>query len=337
MRRLIALIIIALSLAIESDAKGKDMILPPPLHPGSKIAIVTPASAVADATIDAAIDKLCAKGYAPVVYPHARGKSYGTYATTDARRAAELMAAFNDPDIDAILCSRGGYGTVRLLPMLNADVVRNNPKWLIGYSDISCLHSFMHHAGVASIHGPMAAHLAEEPDSIAATRYLYQALTDPKEIIYNIDSHPYNKPGWAKGRLIGGNLLTINGLSGTQYDILPPDDDADYILFIEDVDEKIHAIERVLMRLHYSGALSKMKGIIIGQFTGYKPIEDFAAMEDMIHHWLLTWGYYNEFDPMPIVYNFPTGHVSANYPMICGAEAELVVTPYRTSLGYTGN
>lgn len=336
MRKLKALIIIAIGLMAASLAEGRGVIMPPPLQPGSKIAIVTPASAIDDAIIDTAVSRLKARGYQTVVYPHARGHEYGTFATTDTQRAAELMDAFADPEIDAILCSRGGYGTVRLLPLLNADIVRNNPKWLIGYSDISCLHAFMHHAGIASIHGPMAAHLAEEPDTIPSTEYLFQALTAPEKIIYNVDSHAYNKPGWAKGRLIGGNLLTINGLSDTQYDILNLDDDTDYILFFEDVDEKIHAIERVLMRLHYSGALSRMKGIVIGQFTEYKPTADFPSMEAMIHNWLLQWGYYNEANPTPIVYNFPTGHIVDNYPMICGAEAELVVTPYRTSLGYTG-
>lgn len=336
MRGLTALIIALATIMVTPFASSKEVILPPPLLPGDKIAIVTPASAVDDAIVDSAVNRLCSRGYQVEVYPHAKGHEYGTFAATDSQRAAELMDAFSNPDIQAILCSRGGYGTVRLLPLLNADVVRNNPKWLIGYSDISCLHAFMHHAGVASIHGPMAAHLAQEPDTIPATEYLMAVLSSPEGITYNIDSHPYNKKGWAKGRLIGGNLLTINGLSDTQFDILLPDDDTDYILFFEDVDEKIHAIERVLMRLHYSGSLSKMKGIIIGQFTEYKPTADFATMEDMIHHWLLKWGYYNEANPMPIVYNFPTGHVSANYPMICGAEAELVVTPYRTSLEYTG-
>lgn len=336
MRKLKALIITALSIMATSSAQSRDMILPPPLHPGSKIAIVTPASAIEDAVIDTAVSRLNARGYEAVVYPHARGREFGTFATTDDQRAADLMEAFADPEIDAILCSRGGYGTVRLLPMLNADTVRNNPKWLIGYSDISCLHAFMHQAGIASIHGPMASHLAEEPDTIPSTEYLFQALTAPDEIVYNVESHDYNKTGTAKGRLIGGNLLTINGLSDTQYDIFKTDDDGDYILFFEDVGEKIHAIERVLMRLHYCGALSRMKGLIIGQFTEYKPTADYDSMEDMISDWLLQWGYYNQGNPMPIAFNFPTGHVTDNYPMICGAEAELTVTPDNTSLTYTG-
>ena len=136
MRKPTELILTALSIMAAFSAEGRGVIMPPPLQPGSKIAIVTPASAIDDAIIDTAVSRLNARGYEAVVYPHARGHEYGTFATTDSQRAAELMDAFADPEIDAILCSRGGYGTVRLLPLLNADIVRNNPKWLIGYSDI---------------------------------------------------------------------------------------------------------------------------------------------------------------------------------------------------------
>lgn len=161
-----------------ASAAGDGFLVPPPLKPHSKIAIVTPASAVKDAVIDTAVVKLIQRGYEPVVFPHAYGKEYGSYTASDQKRAQDLMDAFADPEIDAILCTRGGYGTVRLLPMLNADVVRANPKWLIGYSDISDLHAFMTHAGVASIHGPMAGHLATEPDTIAATEHLFEILAN---------------------------------------------------------------------------------------------------------------------------------------------------------------
>ncbi len=316
------------------SAQTSNVIIPKSIKEGSKIAIISPASSVKDAVIDTAIVKLRERGYEPVVFPHAYGKNFGTHPASDEDRAADLMNAFLDPEIDAILCTRGGYGTVRMLPMLNMDVIRQNPKWLIGYSDISDLHAFMHKAGVASIHGPMCGHIAKEADTIPSTEYLFKVLTDSLPITYELPANDYNKHGHARGRLVGGNLLTINGLSETPYDIMNIGEDEDVILFIEDVSEQIYAIERVLMRMHYSGLLSQVKGFIVGQFTEYRPSEDFASMEDMIHYWLKKWGYYNEHNPMPIVFDFPTGHVTENYPMIVSADTELTVTPQGTTLTF---
>lgn len=336
MRRSLFLLIITSLAVAAAFARQPEMIIPKSLAEGSKIAIVTPASAIESDAVDEAANRLRARGYIPVVYPHAKGKDYGSYAANDSIRAAELMDAFKNPDISAILCARGGYGTVRLLPLLDAEVVRANPKWLIGYSDISALHAFMTHAGVASIHGPMAAHLAEEPDTLAATRRLFEVLADGPEINVVIESDSLNKFGAASGRLVGGNLLTVNGLSETSYDVLNSPELPDPIIFIEDVGEQIYAIERVLMRLHYSGVLNRAKGLIIGQFNKYKPSDDFDSMEEMIHYWLKKWGYYNPHNPMPIVFNFPAGHVSDNFPMICGAQAVVVSSPLGTTLRYSG-
>lgn len=334
MQKLITAIFIIFCNVMAISAQMDNVIIPKSIKEGSKIAIITPASSVKDAVIDTAVEKLRERGYEPVVYPHAYGRNFGTHPASDEDRAADLVNAFSDPEIDAILCTRGGYGTVRMLPMLNMDVIRNNPKWLIGYSDISDLHALMYKAGVASIHGPMCGHLAKEPDSIPPTQYLFQVLTEGLPVTYELPANDYNKPGSARGRLVGGNLLTINGLSETPYDIMNIGEDEDVILFIEDVSEQIYAIERVLMRMHYSGLLSKVKGFIVGQFTEYRPSEDFETMEDMIYYWLKKWGYYNESSPMPIVFDFPTGHVTENYPMIVSADTELTVTPYGSTLTF---
>lgn len=308
--------------------------VPSPLHEGSRIALVTPASAQEDEMIDSAIVKLRAQGYEPVVMKHAYGNRFGSYPATDDERASDLMEAFSNDSIDAIMCTRGGYGTVRLLPLLDKDIIYDNPKWLIGYSDISDLHAFMYHAGVASIHGPMTSHIALEPDSIESTRYLYHILSHSLPLQYNLAPSQYNKPGVAKGRLVGGNLMCINGLAETPYDVMMPGDE-DVILFIEDVGEKIYAIERVLMRLHLNGSLKKVKGLIIGQFTEYTPSKDFHSMEDMIYYWLKKWGYYDGNNPMPIVFDFPVGHVSENYPMPIGAMTELTVVDDGTTVTFT--
>lgn len=337
MFRTIIFFVMALSSIYGSAQQNRNVIIPKAVIPGSKIAIVTPASCIKDELLDSVYDLLSDMGFKPQIYPHAYGKEYGSYPATDESRLSDLMAAFTDPEIDAILCARGGYGCVRLLPHIDKEIIRANPKWLIGYSDISDLHAMIYHAGVASIHGPMVKHLVTEPDSLLATQYLFKVMADSFPISYDLPSHPYDKYGSATGRLVGGNLLTINGLSETPNDVLSIGDKEDAMLFIEDIGEKIYAIERVLMRLHQSGNLAKFKGIIIGQFTEYKPSDDFETMEDMIYYWLKQWGYYDPSNLVPIVFNFPTGHVSDNYPMIVSAETVLEVSPQGTKLTFTGN
>lgn len=314
-----------ISLTSVHGASSRQIKVPTPLHEGSRIALITPASAHQTETIDSAIVKLREHGFEPVVMKYTYGNEYGSYPASDEDRASDIMEAFTNDSIDAILCTRGGYGTVRLLPLLDKDVIYDNPKWLIGYSDISVLHAYMYHAGVASIHGPMTSHIAYEPDSLEATQYLYHMMSNPLPMRYKVAPSEYNKSGKARGRLVGGNLMCINGLAQTPYDIMTPEDSEDIILFIEDVGEKIYAIERVLMRMHLDGTLKRIKGLIIGQFTEYSPSKDFNSMEDMIHYWLKKWGYYDKDNPMPIVFDFPVGHVSDNYPMPVGVMTELTV------------
>jgi len=305
-----------------TNAASQDSItIPRPLKPGSKIAIVTPASYIYEKYINGAVEALEARGYRPVVMPHARGKEFGSFAASDPLRAADLMVAFRDPEVDAILCARGGYGTVRLLEMLDTTVIKANPKWLIGFSDITALHAMMTHLGIASVHGPMCSHLTKKEPTDTSLTYTFALLEDSLPMTYTLPPTRYDMPGYAEGRLVGGNLMVANGLAETEYEILNPTDDA--IIFIEDVGEKIYAVERVLMRLHLSGSLNKAKGLIIGEFTDYKPSDDFESMEAMISHWLKKWGYAS----MPVLFGMPSGHGDVNYPLLLGAKATLSVGP----------
>lgn len=324
-RLFIKSLLVILSGVFTISAYALDFTMPAPLAPGARIAIVTPSSATDSMPVVKAMELLSAQGYEPVLSPHVYGHEYGTYAANDTIRAQELMAAFADPSIDAVMCSRGGYGMVRLLPMLDPGVFANNPKWLIGYSDISDLHALMYHAGVSSIHGPMCGHLGDEKADSLSTAYLLEMLAQPQGWAYQLPSHPYNNLGTSSGTLIGGNFITINGLSETDYDILNRPADEECILYIEEVGEKIYAVERMLMRLHQSGALAKYKGLVIGEFTEYKPSKDFETMEDMIHYWLEQWGYY-DLDDFPIIFDMPSGHGDINYPLILNAPVTLTVT-----------
>lgn len=302
--------------------------IPAPIKPESKIAILTPASYVYEKFIDDAVKALNDRGYRTEVMPHARGKEYGSFAASDELRAADLMRAFTDPEVDAILCARGGYGTVRLLELLDTAAIKANPKWLIGFSDITALHAMMTHLGIASIHGPMCSHLSKKEPSDTSLTYTFAILEDSLPLTYAMTPNQYNIPGHATGILTGGNLMVANGLAQTEYEILNPSEGEGSIIFIEDVGEKIYAIERVLMRLHQSGALKKAKGLIIGEFTNYKPSDDFESMEEMISYWLTKWGYKS----MPVLFGMPAGHGDVNYPLVLGAKAELNVTPEGSSL-----
>ncbi len=321
-RKLTYILMFALAVIASS---AKDFKRPHALEPGARIAIVTPASATDSMPVVRAMELLEAQGYEPVPYPHAFGRHYGTFPANDTLRAQDLMSAFADPEIDAIMCTRGGYGLVRLLPLLDADVIAQNPKWLIGYSDISDLHALMYHAGVQSIHGPMCGHLGDEKADSLSTAYLLQMLQQPEGWTYTLPAHPYNNLGIANGTLVGGNFITINGLAETEYDILNLPASEGIILYIEEVGERIHAVERMLMRLHQSGALSKLKGLIIGEFTDYKATKDFETIEDMIHYWLKEWGYY-ELDDFPILFEMPSGHGDINYPLILNSPVTLTIT-----------
>lgn len=300
------------------------MKFPQSLSPGDTIALISPASSQRTETIDSAIAVLRTWGLEAECLPHAKGRNFGSYPATDEERLADLVEAFSNPKYKAIMCTRGGYGCNHLIEHVDRRIIANNPKWLIGYSDISALHALMRSAGVASIHGPMTSHIANEPDSDRTVQYMKQILFEGLPIEYRSDPAPYDHFGTATGRLVGGNLMVLNGLSGSKFDMLDAGRDEPVILFIEDISEKIYAIERVLIRLHLSGVLDRVQGIIVGQFTEYTHDDNFSTMESMIYTWLRRWGYYQK-ENFPIAFDFPVGHVTKNYPMVEGAMTTLTV------------
>lgn len=308
-------------------------IIPASLHPGSRIAIVSPSSTIDSKWVLQCADSLTARGYEPVIFPHALGKNWGSYPATDQEKLEDLTAAFADSTIDLILCSRGGYGSTRLLPMLDEELIRNNPKWLVGFSDISALHALMAKASVASIHGPMTKPIASPGSQEESVAYLFQILEQGLPLTYTLGNHEYNNYGTAKGRMLGGNFIVVNNLAETPWDVFNLGGNEDVILFVEEVGEKIYAVERMLLRLHQSGALGRVKGIVFGEFTEYKPDENFETMEDMIHYWLNEWGYYDT--QMPILYGFPGGHDDEiNWPVVLGANCTLAIDDNGTTLTF---
>lgn len=298
--------------------KTSDTIYPAPLKPGDKIAVLSPAGPIRETVVDSAVTVMRDMGYEVVVYPHTFGKNGHFSGTTD-ERYADLEAALTDPEIRAIVCSRGGYGVVHNLDRLGRLPLRDDPKWIVGFSDISALHALMASKGIASVHASMTAHIglgADDRDNAV----LFEILRG-KMPHYTFAGSPYNHPGYAEGRLLGGNLAVIADLINTPFDIIHEGT----ILFIEDVSEPIYKIERILYQLRLSGILPNLKGLIIGQFTDYNPDENHGSMEEMIAEMVAPYDY-------PIAFGAPIGHVDHNIPLVEGAMAVLNVGKDATTL-----
>ena len=295
-------------------------ILPPALRPGDRVVILSPSSKIDPYFLRGAAERLRSWGLEPVLAEHAAG-ACGTYAGTADERLADLQQAMDDPTVRAILCSRGGYGAVHLLERLDFTRFARAPKWLVGFSDITALHAACQRAGFASLHAPMARHLTVEPDNDPALRALRDILFGTPHgdtragAAYACPAHRLNRRGKAEGTLRGGNLSVFYGLRGTPWDF-PPEGT---LLFLEDVGERPHAVERMLYNLRLGGVLRRVSGIVVGQFTEYKetltlgkPLLD--AIADVLDDCRC-----------PVCFDFPVGHVTANLPLVCGAQARLEV------------
>ncbi|MDE7475601.1 MAG: LD-carboxypeptidase [Duncaniella sp.] len=299
------------------------VLTPRPLRRGDRIAIVSPAGIIKPQVVYNCLPILADRGWIPYVGLNTFNRE-GTYAGTDDERYEDLEAALLDPDTRAILCARGGYGAVHLLERLDKLPLRDDPKWVVGYSDISALHALMTRQGIKSIHAPMTKHIAEnlgrDDDSLLLFSELEGATPD-----IEVEGHWLNRPGHAEGLLVGGNLAVISALVSTPFDVIRPG----RILFIEDIAEPIYKVERILYTLLLSGALSSLAGLIVGQFTDYAPDRNSQTMEEMISRMVAPFGF-------PVAYGFPVGHVEHNVPMICSSTVRLDVTLNSSTLVTVG-
>lgn len=288
---------------------------PQPLNAGDLIAIASPASAVKREYVDGARRRLEEAGFRVRVMPGAYG-SEGSFSGTQEQRLDDMRQALTDPEVRAVLCSRGGYGCVHLLPALSKLDLRHDPKWLIGFSDVSALHALMASQGIVSIHGSMAKALAQHPIDFEPNKRLLHILTTGDNLPIETGSNPFNRPGTAEGTLLGGNLAVIQALIGTPFNVLRPDT----ILYIEDIAEPIYKVERILTQLRLGGVLDNIRGLIIGQFTEYSPDRNHPSMEEMIDRLL---GDYH----IPTAFGFPIGHIEDNLPLLNNSDARLEIGP----------
>lgn len=293
----------------------KHLIFPDKLKEGSRIGIITPSGNVDAAFIDGAEVWFRDLGFEVETAPHAN-KQTGRFCGTVEERIADFQAMIDSADIDAILCSRGGYGAVHLLDKLNLSRLKDKPKWLIGYSDITAFHQLFMREGFVSLHAPMARHLTEDPNN-AASLLLKDVLLG-KMPNYHITPHSSNIEGETEGVLLGGNLSVFAGLLGSSYVNVP--DGA--ILFIEDIGEKAYCIDRMMWNLKLSGVLDRVSGVIVGQFTDCP--EDSKMYNDI---YTSIYKMLKPYD-IPVVFNFPVGHLAQNFPLVHGAVHKLHVSSY---------
>ena len=293
------------------------LFMPAALMPGDTIAIVSPSSTPDSTTIAKGCNTLREWGYVPVVGPHALNDYHG-FAGTAEERASDLLWALKAPAVKAILCSRGGDGAVQVLQRIPLQEFRRHPKWLMGFSDATALHSAEVSAGVMSIHSSMCDGISLRGDRDSVNAVL-QRLLQGVLPSYQVPAHPLNQRGRAEGILVGGNLSVICGLAGSKYDFLNRTD-LGLILFIEDTGESISKVDRMLQQLVIRGVLAKVKGIIVGHFSKYKsPANDYADMYEMLHEYL------HHYD-IPVCYDFPVGHHSGlNLPLVEGCRVSLEV------------
>lgn len=293
-------------------------IIPRALTEGSTIAIISPAGIAREPATTQAAEVLRSWGYNVRIMPHACGR-HGSFSGSVEERLADITAALTDSEAGAILCSRGGYGAVHLLPLIPRELIRENAKWLIGFSDVSALHALWLSAGVASVHGPMAKHICSSVQENSANpkdlQYLTDILTRGRQPHYDIDPHPLNVGGRAQGILVGGNFSVISALASTPYDPLTTPES---ILFIEDINEPVYKIERLMWRLMMSPCIANIRGLIVGDFTGVAPDINHHSMYDMISAAVAGRG-------IPVAFGFPAGHGAESNALLLGAEATLEV------------
>ena len=283
------------------------------LKAGDKVALISPSYFTPMENVEKTADVLRGWGLVPVIGPNVGKKTDGQYAGTIEERVSDIRWALSDPSIKAIICNRGGYGTIQYIDQLTLAELKATPKWIVGFSDITTLHGLLARAGVMSIHGTMSSFLAK--GGTDATSTLMRDLLMGRVPRYEVSTHPQNITGSASGTLVGGNLCTFVPNLGSQADATKG---KDLILFVEEVGESMHNIDRQMRVLQMNGVLDRCKGIVLGEFTSCGSEFTYESVEAMLHELLKA---YN----IPVMCGFPGGHGDVNLPLVMGAKVTLDV------------
>ena len=282
---------------------------------GDKIGIIAPARKTSMNEIEASI-KVFERWGLQVELGKNIFAQHRQFAGTDEQRAEDLQYMLDNPDIKAIVCARGGYGTVKTLKSIDFTKFLKNPKWIVGYSDITALHAHVNqNLGVKSIHGTMPFNFPKDTSENEAVKTLKKVLWGEQNV-YELEHHEFNRKGKVSGELAGGNLSVLFSVSCTKYDI----DTSGKILVLEDLDEYLYHIDRMMMNMKYSGKLENLKGLIVGGMTDMNDnqIPFGKSAYEIIRDAVDEYNY-------PVCFNFPVGHIENNYALILGNHAELNV------------
>jgi len=303
-------------------------IIPPYLNKGDTIGITCPAGYISLADIQPSIKLMESWGFK--IKPGSTvGKRDFSFGGSDEERAADLQDMINDPAIAAIMCARGGYGAVRLIDKIDFSKLVTHPKWIIGFSDITVIHTHLNrNFGVASIHSKMCNSFPDDwskADPIQAETILSikQALTGDK-MKYGLMPNAQNRLGSVEGILVGGNLNTLEGMIGTKSDLVT----TGKILFLEDTNEYPYSIDRMFWHLKRNGKLDKLAALVLG---GFKLKTDDPGEEFGRTIFDIVWQQIKEYD-YPVCFDFPVGHQKNNYALKCGVRHKLSVTRDEVSL-----
>lgn len=295
---------------------------PPYLKEGDIIGVTSPAGYITQEEIAPAIKQMQSWGLAVQIGATIGARDF-TFGGTDAERLADLQSMLDNPKIKAIMCARGGYGALRIIDQLDFTAFKKSPKWLIGFSDITVLHSHINtNFNIATIHSKMCNSFPTNWD-VAESIQIDTILSIKKAIfgeklVYNAVPNANNRLGSATGDLVGGNLRCIENLAGSVSEI----DTDGKILFLEDVGEYLYNIDRMFFNLKRSGKLAKLKGLIIGGFRVKKDDAGDEFGKDLVQIVLEKVGEYK----YPVCFDFPVGHQKANYALKCGFKHQLTVT-----------
>jgi muramoyltetrapeptide carboxypeptidase len=298
------------------------MTTPTYLRKGDKIGIVACARKISEEELEGAVSILRSWGL-EVIFGGNLFKSEHQFSGSDKERAEDLQQMLDDNSVKAVISARGGYGTVRIIDKIDFTGFRKKPKWIIGYSDITVLHSHIHNFGIETLHATMPINFTKNAE---ATESLRKALFG-EEPSYEVGSHSLNRTGDARGELIGGNLSLLYALSGSVSDI----DTSGKILFIEDLDEYLYHVDRMMINLKRSGKLDKLSGLIVGGMSEMKDnlVPFGKTAEEIIIDAVKEYDY-------PVCFNFPAGHIDRNMAMILGRGIELKVQDNNCKVSYLG-
>ena len=324
-RQVIALLLFAAVLAVTSCKKEESIsvitdhpayrhcVKPNYLKAGDRVALISPSYFTPMENVEKTADVLRGWGLEPVIGPNV-GKVYaGKYAGTVEERVSDIRWALRDTTIKAIICNRGGYGTIQLIDQIPLTEWGAHPKWLVGFSDITTLHGLLTRAGVMSIHGTMSSFLASGGTDETST--LMRDLLMGRVPRYEVPAHPQNIEGQASGILVGGNICTFAPNLGTQADATL---EHNLILFIEEVGESMHNIDRQFNMLAMNGVLDRCKGVVLGEFEGCGSEFSYESIEAMLRQYIER---YN----IPLLCGFPAGHGDVNLPLVMGAPVTIDV------------